>query len=502
MSTKLTVRDCLMMLTLGSASFVANLVWTNCVWAQSSATQNFSSSEQTDQDSVLKVDQLEKPSTKAADLLHTCNQVYDPSEVSDSDTKAKSSCQDQTKKIAQTTDSSSDLEDGDGGILQPTQDRFQINFGDRDPYGFNWGLGSLIGEPTALQGGTRLKASPTVGQIDAIFPVGGHLEKGFGPNQRVLLEFFGDPQAVVLDLSYTIVPQSIPGEFSVNAQTTRSFIGAFVEGDNVDLPGGADPWLHRIGGGVEYVFPFSSQFKLASGFNYQLVSVRPGAFNDRISSVDEEGNKVTVSDDGQDSLITFNLAGILKAIDDESFPTKGTKVMLGIDASIPTGKANISFGRFTGSVTQFIPLNIFGFTEGPRTLVVNFQAGSFVGDVPPYEAFSMGGSETVRGYKNGDVGTGSSFMMASAEYRFPIANDLKILVDFDLLGTLFVDYGTDLGTADKVIGEPANVRNKKGSGLGYGLGLNLKLDFGLVRGEFAWNEDGDFTTHFTVGDRF
>ena len=250
MSTKLTLLGRLIPLTLNSASFVANLLWTTCVWGQSSAMQDSPLSEQTDQGSVLKLYQLEKPSTKAADLLHTCVQEHDPSEVSDN--KVKSSCQDQTKKIAQ-TDSSGEKEDGESGILQPTKDRLQINFGDRDPDAFNWGLGSLIGEPTALQGGTRLKASPTVGQIDAIFPVGGHLVKGFGPNQRVLLEFFGDVQAVVLDLSYTIVPQSIPGEFSVNAQTTRSFIGAFVEGDNVDLPGGADSWVHRSGGGVEYV---------------------------------------------------------------------------------------------------------------------------------------------------------------------------------------------------------------------------------------------------------
>jgi outer membrane protein insertion porin family len=449
-------------------------------------------------------------------LLHSCDDNY-LSEFSDSN--INSSCDTNEKSapvtslkgtwsefnheaIAQTDSSTDKNEDGESGILQPTKDRLLINFGGSDPYSFNVGLGSRIGRPTALLGGTRLRASSTIGQIIPVFPVGGHIEKGFGPNQRALLEIFADVQAVVLDLSYTVAPKSIPGAFSVNAQTTRSFVGAFSEGDDVDLPNGADPWLHRISGGVEYLFPFSSQFNLASALNYQLVSVRPGAFTDNLSSIDENGNQVTVSDDGQDTLLTFNLSALYNGVDNISFPTQGTRVIVGIDTSIPVGDADVSFGRFVGSATQFIPFNIFGFTEGPRTLILNLQAGTFVGDVPPYEGFSMGGSRTIRGYSGGDVGTGSSFLLTSTEYRFPIANDLHILTDFDLQGTLFFDYGTDFNTADQVIGEPANVRDKKGYGFGYGLGLNAVTGFGLVRTEFALNDEGDFTVHFTVGDRF
>ncbi|MDJ0687471.1 MAG: BamA/TamA family outer membrane protein [Xenococcaceae cyanobacterium MO_188.B32] len=201
-------------------------------------------------------------------------------------------------------------------------------------------------------------------------------------------------------------------------------------------------------------------------------------------------------------LLTFNLAGLLATVDDLGFPTKGSKLRLGIDTSIPIGDANIAFGRFAGNFSQFIPLNLFGFSKGPRTLILGIQAGTIVGDVPPYEAFSMGGSSSVRGYSGGEVGAGSSFLVASAEYRFPVASDLHILVDFDIQGTLFIDYGTDLDTADEVIGDPANARNKEGDGFGYGLGLHAKTDFGLVRMEFALNDEGDFTAHFTVGDRY
>ncbi len=252
-------------------------------------------SKQTQPSSVTQLHQLERPSTNADDLLLTCD--TDWSKISNAE--LKSYCQAQT-------DSTTKSKDEESNILEPTKDRLRINFGDKDPRAFTFGFGSRIGDPTALQGGTRRKVVSTSAQRLAAFPVGGHLQQGLGANQRLLLELIADYQAVGLDFSYTIAPETIPGAFSVNAQTQRSFVGVFEAGDDVDLPGGADPWVHRSGGGVEYYIPFSSQFSLASGLNYQLVSVRTGAFTNQVKSRDEEGNRVTVSDDGQDTLLTFN----------------------------------------------------------------------------------------------------------------------------------------------------------------------------------------------------
>ena len=46
------------------------------------------------------------------------------------------------------------------------------------------------------------------------------------------------------------------------------------------------------------------------------------------------------------------------------------------------------------------------------------------------------------------------------------------------------------------------MRDKPGDGFGYGLGLHAKTGFGLIRLEFALNDEADFTTYFTVGDRY
>lgn len=481
--------------TIIFASCLANLLWSTVVWGQS-VTNSVSIAKEKQYPSESELPEFRQYSTRAADLILTCSDLLKISQLS-----YKSYCQSQTEHLVQ-TDSKTESEEKESQILEPTKDRFKIQIGNNDPNGFNYGLGSKIGEPTVLLGLTRRQIVSTSGQRLSILPIQGFLQQGLGANQRLLLELKGDIQLVGADLSYTFSPKTIPGSFSINAMTQRSFVGVFESGDEVDLPGGADPWVHRLGGGVEYYLPVSSKFSFASGINYQLVSVRPGAFTNKVESRDELGNQVTVSDDGQDPLLTLNLASLFTTIDNLGFPSQGSKLSFGIDTAIPIGDANISFGRFAGNYSQFIPLDLFGFSEGSRTLIFNLQAGAIVGDVPPYEAFSMGGSSSIRGYGGGEVGSGGSFFIASTEYRYPIANDLHVLLDFDLQGSLFFDYGTDLGTAEETIGQPAIARNKDGDGFGYGLGLHFKAGFGLFRLEFAGNDEGDFTVHFTGGDRY
>lgn len=117
-----------------------------------------------------------------------------------------------------------------------------------------------------------------------------------------------------------------------------------------------------------------------------------------------------------------------------------------------------------------------------------------IGDLPPYEAFSLGGANSVRGYGEGDLAAARSYLQVSAEYRFPIVSFLS--------GTLFVDAATDLGSSASVIGDPGGVRGKPGSGFGYGGGLRIKSPLGPVRVDLGWNDQGDRQVQFGIGERF
>lgn len=51
-----------------------------------------------------------------------------------------------------------------------------------------------------------------------------------------------------------------------------------------------------------------------------------------------------------------------------------------------------------------------------------------VGNFPPYEAFAIGGTNSVRGYEEGSVGSGRSYVVGSGEISFPVV--LKIITLF------------------------------------------------------------------------
>lgn len=45
-----------------------------------------------------------------------------------------------------------------------------------------------------------------------------------------------------------------------------------------------------------------------------------------------------------------------------------------------------------------------------------------VGNFPPHEAFVLGGTNSVRGYKEGTVGSGRSYVVGCGEISFPLVS--------------------------------------------------------------------------------
>ncbi|MFB2939460.1 BamA/TamA family outer membrane protein [Aerosakkonemataceae cyanobacterium BLCC-F154] len=419
---------------------------------------------------------LEKFSTNAADLL---------SDASES----------QIRETAQNTPNNN---------AQPgTIDRrFNIPLSQRNN-AFSFGFGSILGEPTILNGPTRKVVVAAESTTLPNIAIAGYLQQRIGDNQRVVLEAVGGLGLLGVDLSYSIAPTSLPGVFSLNVFSQQSRVPAFAEGEReVELPGGDEPWVDRLGGGIEYSQSLAPQLQMALGFNYQRVAIRDGAFTSDVSPRDEFGNPLSFSNDGIDVLLTLNFAGLYDTTDNPSYATSGSRIKFGVDQSIPVGDSSITYTRFAANLSQFFPVKLLNFTEGPQTFILNFQAGTMLGDVPPYEAFILGGSSSIRGYSKGEVTTSRSFIQATAEYRFPIFSFTALSQPFDVSGSVFVDYGSDLGTADNVTGEPGVVRDKPGDGWGYGFGFNARSSFGLIRLEFAWNDRGGNEIFFVIGDRF
>jgi outer membrane protein insertion porin family len=265
---------------------------------------------------------------------------------------------------------------------------------------------------------------------------------------------------------------------------------------------GITPRVNRLGGGVTFSRPLTKDpdkiaraWTVSAGVQYQRVSIRDEDF--KISKFDVLGNNLSFSGKGSDDLLLVQLGISRDLRNDPSAPTKGSVFRVGLDEALPVGLGGINFTRLRVSYSHFIPVKLINFTKGPQALAFNVQGGTVLGDLPPYEAFTLGGGSSIRGYDEGEVGSGRSFLQASAEYRFPL---LKFLGGIG--GVLFVDYGTTLGTQTSVPGQPGIVRGKPGDGLGYGVGLRVKTPIGAVRLDYGWTIDGGNRFQFGFGERF
>ncbi|MCC5608682.1 outer membrane protein assembly factor [Nostoc sp. CHAB 5834] len=260
--------------------------------------------------------------------------------------------------------------------------------------------------------------------------------------------------------------------------------------DKIKLANGDKVREGQIGGSVSLQRPIDD-WNTSLGLNYTRTSIRDRQGN--ITPTDAQGNPLSASGTGVDDLTTVAFTATKDQRDNALNPTQGSVLSLSTEQSVPIGQGNISLNRLKANYSQYLPVQLFN-TKQPQVFAVNLQAGTVLGNLPPYESFNLGGSNSVRGYDSGDVGSGRSYVLASAEYRFPV---LPIVG-----GVLFADFASDLGSGDTVLGDPAGVRGKAGYGFGYGAGVRLNSPLGLIRADYGINDQGESKVHLGIGQRF
>jgi outer membrane protein insertion porin family len=265
--------------------------------------------------------------------------------------------------------------------------------------------------------------------------------------------------------------------------------------DDIKLPNGSRVRERKIGGGISATKPLGPTWKGTLGLNYTNVSLRDRDGN--IFSRDRRGNPLSLSGTGIDDLTTLSFTAIQDLRDNIVNPGRGSIVTLSTEQSLPIGRGEILGNRLQANYATFIPVSLIkpkADAQQPQVVAFNLQGGTTIGDLPPYNAFVLGGPNSVRGYGAGDVATSRSYFLASAEYRFPIYRFIG--------GVVFADFASDLGTSDEVLGEPGVQRRKPGTGAGFGLGLRLNSPFGIIRADFGVSNQGDSRLQFGFGQRF
>lgn len=123
---------------------------------------------------------------------------------------------------------------------------------------------------------------------------------------------------------------------------------------------------------------------------------------------------------------------------------------------------------------------------GESVWALNLGAGYADGDMPLSQRFSMGGSDTLRGYED-DQSRGNSMLKATLEYRFPIIKKVQ--------GVLFTDNGYAWDKRHEDEFDLGLIKNS------FGVGLRINSPLGPVKLDYGYGDDGG-KFHFSFGGQF
>ncbi|MFM7548062.1 MAG: BamA/TamA family outer membrane protein [Cyanobacteriota bacterium] len=282
--------------------------------------------------------------------------------------------------------------------------------------------------------------------------------------------------------------------------------------------------LQRFGGNLQFVRPLNggnpykrAPWSVVVGLNAQQVkpinfsgesmpyAVGPQNFNGGTTTT---SNVICIAYNcaTTNQLVGLRLAATMSTLNDPRNPTSGNFLSLGTEQFVSVGPDSPTFNRLRGSYTHFIPVNWLKVYKGCRpkkgeaedckqALAFQVSAGANVGNLPTYEAFCLGGGNSVRGFYDCDLGSGKTFGEATIEYRFPIFRIIS--------GELFVDGGTTFGSQADVSGNPGGLLGKPGQGFSIGTGLIVTTPVGPLRLEVASQDlTGDWRFNLGVGWKF
>ena len=262
--------------------------------------------------------------------------------------------------------------------------------------------------------------------------------------------------------------------------------------------------IQRIGASVQFVRPLNggdpfkkAPWNLILAFGGQQVT--PMDYSGAIASqATANGQTICIAYNcaTENQLLSFRLGSTYSTLNDPRNPTKGNFFTASTEQFMSVGPDSPTFNRLRTSFTHYIPVNWIKIYKGCRAkpgetpdckqaLAFQATAGTMLGNIPPYEAFCLGGGNSVRGYYDCNLGVGKSMAEATIEYRFPL---FKIIS-----GELFFDAGTTFGTQQDVPGNLGGVLGKPGDGYSLGTGLIVNTPVGPLRLEVATQ---DFTSNY------
>ncbi|XP_062171966.1 protein TOC75-3, chloroplastic [Alnus glutinosa] len=285
----------------------------------------------------------------------------------------------------------------------------------------------------------------------------------------------------------------------VSCFNSRKLSPVFTGGPGVDeVP---PIWVDRAGAKANITENFTRQSKFTYGLVMEEITTRDESSHicpngQRVlpsGAISADGPPTTLSGTGVDRM-AFLQANITR--DNTKFlngAIVGSRDVFQVDQGLGVGSKFPFFNRHQLTLTRFFQLKEVEEGAGkppPPVLVFHGHYGGCVGDLPSYDAFTLGGPYSVRGYNMGEIGAARNIVELAAELRIPVKGTHVYA---------FAEHGNDLGSSKDVKGNPTEVYRRLGHGSSYGAGVKL----GLVRAEYAVDHNsGTGAFFFRFGERF
>ena len=168
-------------------------------------------------------------------------------------------------------------------------------------------------------------------------------------------------------------------------------------------------------------------------------------------------------------------------------PSSGGRESIVLEQALRLLGGNVSFTKLDFDLRRYIPVIRGEKTGAPAKLVLAGRVvlGRSINQLPIFEQYYIGGTETVRGYNN-EQQFGDNQLYGNAELRYRFQNKVT--------GVLFADSGTAYGGQFST-GNDINLLTS------FGVGVRLVTPIGPIRLDYGIGRDGG-RTHFGIGSTF
>lgn len=177
-------------------------------------------------------------------------------------------------------------------------------------------------------------------------------------------------------------------------------------------------------------------------------------------------------------------------------PRKGVIANVRFDEALNVEEFERSYGKITGSVKKYVPIG--------KKSSLSFLArggGKTWGEMPEVMAYRLGGPYSVRGFRMSGVGTGTAFIMGSAEFATPVPFMDKLKLQF--MDNVRLTFFTDAGKVfNSTVSDTIYDRPMQALTIGMGIKIYipgmgpLSIDYGIP---LTNPGDGGSRGYFTFG---